>query len=97
MFTVARKDTGLRRAFVACETGSPDFREVSRAGIEADRIEAMSVTAVAAPPSATSHDASASPRPENRTPADEARARAEQPQPRAALPPGQGTRIDVLV
>lgn len=31
------------------------------------------------------------------TPADEIRARAEQPQPRAPLPPGQGTRIDVLV
>lgn len=32
----------------------------------------------------------------NDTPADEIRARAEQPQPRAPLPPGQGTRIDVL-
>lgn len=32
-----------------------------------------------------------------KTPTDEARARAEQPPQRAALPPGQGTRIDVLV
>jgi len=31
------------------------------------------------------------------TPSDEVRARAEQPQQRAPLPPGQGTRIDVLV
>jgi hypothetical protein len=59
----------------------------------------MSITGVAASTSAPSRDAATSVQPENRkaTPADEARTRAEQPQPRAALPPGQGTRIDVLV
>jgi hypothetical protein len=59
----------------------------------------MSISGVTAPTSATPHDATASAPSDNRkpTPADEARARAEQPQPRAALPPGQGTRIDVLV
>lgn len=30
------------------------------------------------------------------TTADDARDRAEQPPPRAPLPPGQGTRIDIL-
>ncbi len=30
------------------------------------------------------------------TAADDARERAEQPPPRAPLPPGQGTRIDIL-
>lgn len=30
------------------------------------------------------------------TAADDARDRAEQPPPRAPLPPGQGTRIDIL-
>lgn len=59
----------------------------------------MSISGVAASTSAPPHDAATSVQSENRkpTPADEARKRAEQPQPRAALPPGQGTRIDVLV
>jgi hypothetical protein len=32
----------------------------------------------------------------SQTAADAARDRAEQPPPRASLPPGQGTRIDIL-
>lgn len=63
---------------------------------ESTGIRIMSVSA----PTATSLSDGAFPvRPEGRqsTPPEQMRDRTEQPPPRAPLPPGQGTRIDVLV
>ncbi len=56
----------------------------------------MTVSSVDTPPPPRPPDiAAAGHRPRHEV--DAARERAEQPPPRAALPPGQGTRIDVLV
>lgn len=59
----------------------------------------MSISSVGMPAPAQAPDAVAAQLPDanRKPPADEARARAEQPPQRAALPPGQGTRIDVFV
>ncbi len=60
----------------------------------------MSISSVSAPAAAKTPDLAASkPAGENHkgNPSDEVRARAEQVPQRAALPPGQGTRIDVLI
>jgi len=58
----------------------------------------MSISSVGASTPSPRTDAVASSPPDanQKAPADEARARAEQPPQRAALPPGQGTRIDVF-
>lgn len=57
-------------------------------------ISSVSTSVPAAAPNTVSRQSD----PERKdTPSDEARARAEQPPQRAALPPGQGTRVDVLV
>lgn len=59
----------------------------------------MSISSVTSSLPVMAPDASASKAPEVKpdTDADEARAAASQPPVQAALPPGQGTRIDQLV
>lgn len=53
-------------------------------------ITSVGVSAPVPPPEATPLNS------KPQTAADDARERAEQPPPRAPLPPGQGTRINIL-